>query len=696
MDTAVRTGSTKPQRDVSLVSLQLESAHGEQVCLLTEVSAKDKEAHAVQHECEMIVKHALLESEGDASQRLDSALKELNGLLKGMLVSGAIHDVHMVISILDDEGMLHVSHAGRAEAYLLRRGTASQITEYSAGKSTPAFVHIASGKLEPDDLVILSTQRLLRTLTPAQLARLANTRDMVLESITRALEAESEHAALATITVAGRRGYEDDDAPVSRSRSSDSPRRPLIDRRRRMQASSLASRLKLPSMGSFSLPAMPSMDGIKSLFKRMPSIKDMGQGVGSMTRRRPAGAGAPMAAVTDTWANARQSIQTFIADLNHPQRKKRAQLLLLAGAIATLLIVWLLVHVFTSSQRSKTRAELETLVEQISTEIQTAENRSIVGDTDAANAILDRAETRAKEVMDNEAGLFRVEANELLGRIRSKKEEINNITRLTPRVVANMAADNPDIIARGMIGLGDGEFVAYDKQDVYRVLLNSVESPDRLSEDQLIVDGSDFGRFQSQVFLMNSNSVIEWQNGAAISMKTDDPTGWVNGAAISAYLRFLYILSPEDKQIYKYEHLNGRYGVPVKYNVNGDLTGAIDMAIDGNVYILKDNGETRSILKLFRGETQPFVIRKAPADILKTATRMYKVTDRSMYVLDPENARVMVLTDGGPTGESSYVKQYILEGEQVGTLQDLYVDDDESQLYVMDEKRIYVIDLTVR
>jgi sporulation protein YlmC with PRC-barrel domain len=42
------------------------------------------------------------------------------------------------------------------------------------------------------------------------------------------------------------------------------------------------------------------------------------------------------------------------------------------------------------------------------------------------------------------------------------------------------------------------------------------------------------------------------------------------------------------------------------------------------------------------------------------------------------------------------VKQYVIEGEQVGTLQDIYVDEEETQLYVMDEKRIYAIDLTAR
>ena len=102
------------------------------------------------------------------------------------------------------------------------------------------------------------------------------------------------------------------------------------------------------------------------------------------------------------------------------------------------------------------------------------------------------------------------------------------------------------------------------------------------------------------------------------------------------------------------------------------------------------------MLKLLRGETQPFVIRHAPDGTLKNATKMFKAPDSKFYFLDPVKNRVIVASDGGATGESSYVKQYILEGEQLGTLQDLYVDPEESHLYVLDEKRVYVVDLTTK
>ncbi len=668
METAVRTGSTKPQNDLALVSLNLETLQGERVFVLVELTAREKEAHAIERECEMVVKHALLDSEGEAAERLDGTLKELNGLLKGMLISGAVHDVHMLISILDNEGTLHVSHAGRAEAYLIRKGACSQITEYTAGKPTPAFVHIASGSLEDGDIVIFSTQRLLRTFTPAQLARLTADRDGIIDSVIRALEAEQEHAALATLIAS-----EPEEAP----RRAAPAKMAVPNRRQRMQDDSLMSRF-----------------GVAATGLKIPSLAPITKWVSSMggAAKKPS---VDLSFLSGIPEAVRAWTKRFAADLAHPERKKRAHLLLLAGALASLVVVWSLVHVITGSQRSKTRAELETIVEEIGAEIQLAENRHVTGDSDGANANLQHARERALQLRDNDAGLFRAEANDLLERIRAKDDEINNIVRLSPRTIP-LTGSNPDILARGLIGIGNSEFIVFDKQSAYRVLGKSVEPGGKLSDDLLVVDGANFERFQSQVFLMNGSSVVEFTGGQPVSMKTDDPGGWKSGVAVDTFSRSLYMLSPENKQIYKYERLGNRYAAPVEYNVSGDLTDAIDMTIDGSVYIIKDGANGHTILKLFRGEAQPFVIRGGPEDIIKSVTRVFKVVDRNLYLLDPESRRVIVVTDGGATGEASYVRQFVLEETdgQDDVLQDVYVDADESQMFVLGEKRIYIIDLT--
>ncbi|PIP65056.1 hypothetical protein COU77_00230 [Candidatus Peregrinibacteria bacterium CG10_big_fil_rev_8_21_14_0_10_49_16] len=644
MDVQIRTGQTSAPDTVSLVTHSLKSHRKEPVCVLMHTRADASGMETVEQECMAIVNHSLLEGDDEAPDRLDGTLKELNGFLKGLFLARRVEEVHMIVSILDAGGLLHVSHTGRGEAYLIRGSTTTQITEYAGRKPIPAFVHVASGALDPRDIVVLSTQRLLRSLTPAQLAQLAQREEQLLEELVRHVESDGEEAALATLL------YEPHEPrpPVGRAGRAQEPLSSPAHSAVRRRAS-----LRQPRLS----PAL-LRDAVRSLAERISQcVPDVGE---------------------------------KIAQITHPRFRRRRQLLLMAAVVAILLIVWVVVHLAIFSQRGKTRVELESLVEQISSEMQTAQNRYLAGDTEAANAILLRAEERAKQVVDNEVSTFRTEALDLLDRIRAKREEMNNIVRLSPRNVVNLSSKTPAVLAQGLLGLGDGEFIVFDRQHLYRVLLNSIDDPLPVSDQELIIDGVEFDRYQLLAFLTTGNSLLEFTGGQLVSFKTEDPAGWIVGEDMKAYLRYLYVLSPENNQVYKYERLSNRYTAPVEYNVNGDLSGAIDMAIDGNVFILKKGGE---VVRLFRGEVRPFTIRRLPQDALEGATKIFKLQSGNFYLLDPVHSRVIVASEISANGESSYLRQYVLEGDQVGELQDLFVDPDEGRLYVLDEKRLHVVDI---
>jgi len=658
MDALVQTGQTRTRGEGSLAAKSLVTEKGEQVLMLLQVEAEPSAARNFQREILNVLEHALLETDGEASERLDSTLKELNGLVKGLLLSKTIKDVHAIIALAEESGMLHVSHAGRAEAYIIRGGTATQITEYTRGKPSPAFVHIASGQLEPRDTAVLSTQRLLRALTPAQLANMATKHHGLLDELKGALEAEKEQSAFAMVHIES--GEEGKAVQSIKAALRASPRRAGGSK---VDTGALVSR------------------GASLLGNVARQSVDLGANIIQKVFPKKRGG---MATLQQWW-------EGFLSDLHHPQRKRRAHMLILAGVVIVFLVVWASINLTSFSQRSQTKAELRTLVEEVNQDIRTADNRRLTGEVESANAILLRAEQRAKQVIDSESGHYRQEALEILARIQTKKEEVNNIVRLSPSVVANLAAQNPAISSRGFIGLEDGEFIVYDRQDLYRVLHNTVEDPDRIGDEELILHGVEFPRYQTTAYQLTGNSVVEIIAGQLTTMKTEDPAGWITGEDMTAYLRFLYILSPENNQIYKYERLSNRYAAPVEYNVSGDLSEAIDLAIDGNVYVLKKGGQ---IVKLLRGEAQSYTLRNAPDGAIKSVSKIFKALEGGhMYFLDPDRSRVIIATDGGSSGEAAYVRQFVLEGEEIGELQDLYVDPDETRLYVLDEKRIYRIDL---
>lgn len=644
MDVSVRTGKTKASEKSVLVTKSIETPSDEQVVVLLQYVADPVAAKSLQKECLDIVQHALVDTEGEAPQRLDSTLKELNGLFRGLLMSKALTELNAILAIIEKDGMLSVSHAGMAEAYVVRGGMASQITEYTKGKPTPTFVHIASGQVEPSDVIVLSTQRLLRAVTPAQLGQISQSDEDIMSQLVQALTVEKEEAALASVHCkGGSSSLSLRQSPVKKTSRRQSKRNPL--------------------------------ESVTTMLSDMAN-----KGAKQAKAVSPADVGNKLRGF---WG-------MFARDLKDPGRKKKAHLLVLAGILVVFLFIWAAAHLTSFSQKSQTKAQLEQVLEEIQGEIRKGENRRLTGDIDSANAILQRAEDMTKEVMNDDSGLFRVEALDLFEQIKAKREEINNITRLAPGIQADLSSKKAAVEAQGFVNIGEQEFIAYDRQDLYRVAYNSVDDPVRLSEEELILDGVNFPRFQTQVYQVTGNGIIEMINGIPVSMKTEDESGWIAGKDMKAYLRYLYVLAPENNQIYKYERFSNRYSSPVAYNVNGELEGALDMAIDGNVYVLKDNG---TVVKLLRGETQPFLIRHAPEGVLASATKIFKVFEGNLYFLDPKQSRVIVVTDGGVGGEATYLRQYVLSGDQVGTLTDLYVDSDESRLFVTDEKRIYTISL---
>lgn len=659
---AISTAKTRLQGDAQLFSKTFKGEKGEQAIALLHIEGREREAHHFVQECFATIERAILTAEGEAYIRLEECLKELNGLLKGTLISEHIHSVHAVIALTEADGTLHVAQAGRAEAYLTRGGSTTQITESSSFHgSLVQFLHISSGTVREGDGVILSTERLFRSMTPSRITQTLRHRGEALERIREVLEGERETAVLALLAF-----KEKTKGVLATTPSSLTSRRTsslLSIRGRNMLGKAGRKHQELFRRAKANLPSMPPLHSLGEFENILRSALK----------------------------NLQRVCKQFFDDLQHPTRKRKAHLLLLAGAIVVFVGIYAGFKISTTSKRHQSRIELEKLVETINSDLKLAENRQLMGDLESANAVLSRAEQEARSVMQHESGLFRTDALELLDRIRAKREVVNNIVRLTPTVVANLSAQNADIAARGLIGIERGRFIVYDRQNLYSIIVNAVDEPQRLDGENLILDGAPLERFKTQIFLTQENRLIELIEGQPTAMKTDDPGGWLTGPDMETYLRFLYILSPQNNQILKYERLSNRYSPPSEYNVNGNLEGAIDMTIDSDVYVLHQGG---TVTKLFRGETKPFAFRNLPEHTLKNVIKFVKPSEQgNFYFLDPEDRRIIVTRADDNNGESLYLKQFILEGDQVGTLQDLYVDTEESQLFVLGEKKLYSISL---
>lgn len=158
--------------------------------------------------------------------------------------------------------------------------------------------------------------------------------------------------------------------------------------------------------------------------------------------------------------------------------------------------------------------------------------------------------------------------------------------------------------------------------------------------------------------------------------------------AVDSYEGRLYILG--DDQIERYEPRGHTYpDPPSRYFTvppRKPLSTALDMAIDGSIYILYIDG---TILKVLQGEPQPFEVRGVPGNFSQVVAFAVDPQGNSgvVYVADRGNRRVVVL---GPDGE--FWAQYYAAGS-FDALEALVVDEAKARMYVISGGKVYVVAL---
>ena len=166
------------------------------------------------------------------------------------------------------------------------------------------------------------------------------------------------------------------------------------------------------------------------------------------------------------------------------------------------------------------------------------------------------------------------------------------------------------------------------------------------------------------------------------------PTG-TSGATGSFEGRF-YVLDIGDDQIWRYEPRGDTYPEqPDRYFVtppHKSLATARDLAIDGNIYILYDDG---TILKFFNRELQTFDVRGVPNGIGLAVALAVDPNGNSgvVYVADRIAGRVVALESDG-----AFRAQFCAAGV-FDELESLAVDETSGRLYVIDGGRLYAASL---
>ncbi|MBU0727530.1 hypothetical protein KKA95_02495 [Patescibacteria group bacterium] len=588
----------------------------DEVWLIFEIIGNTKFARStVQSIIETIEEVFFKNLELDGYERFENTLKEINLIYRNLKEKRGVKSVGTINAIIAaySGNDLLLTQTKDAEAYLIRKGKLSPISEGLSGKSDDLFANIASGELMSEDKVIFTTSRLLRLVTHAQLAQICS------EGVTESLDSIRE----------------------------------LVLADNELSIGVAIMHIKLPQRATVmsSGKVNPLLDKFK---KYLLQWWDKGA--------------------------------SFIEEKTGAKKVKNlSRNTILAAILLVVLLLIISVSFLMDGRRDNAlRDEYKLRIEAMNQDLHVANTKGYANDKETANAILEKVEQEARDIL--ETNYFRSEALALLDKIQETRDSINNTTRLseiTPYVDLSQKRENVE--ALGLVNLDDN-FFAYEYNALYEVILDQVLDPKTIDETEVVMAGTAMEDYGVLVFLTQSGRIIEYDEGQFNFINTNDDN-WKPGIDVTAYGKYLYLLSPSTNQIYKYSRLRSEYSSATEYNTDAEIQNAISFAIDGNIYVLKKGGE---IIQLFKAKKQTFEIEDLAVD-LSDATKLFTSPELdNLYVLDPVNRRVVVIEKEVGAG-GRYKEQIFLE--DLDDIQSFYVNKSEDKLYLLTKKQIYQVEM---
>ena len=357
------------------------------------------------------------------------------------------------------------------------------------------------------------------------------------------------------------------------------------------------------------------------------------------------------------------------------------------GVLFSILLIWVISSASIDNTDKERVEAYKVQMLKIEKELQTAETRSLMDDMASANAILDKIENTVQEILN--AGMFTDESLAILERVQKQRDDGNKITRVKnveERVLTNFTSTEEEIAGFEVL---NNEIYLYSNTGVYKSVLDHID-PKRLIDEQDVIVKAEAMDDQNIILLTLASGIIKEVSATEVSTATtSDEGGFKLGVSSAAYSRYLYVLSAEDNQFYKYERKREGFTAPSPWlkEESIDLSGALDFDIDGSVYVLKQEG---GVSLFHKGQEIALNVQGDVQGALVGTTQIFVKPDmRNVYFLNPARNSVVVfeIINKG----LQYQREYIFETKKV--LNDFYIDTDEQKLVVSDSDNLYELSL---
>ncbi len=392
------------------------------------------------------------------------------------------------------------------------------------------------------------------------------------------------------------------------------------------------------------------------------------------------------------------------------------QIAALAGAALVILIAGgVLFSRYQQEQEANRRfATLITLAQETKGRVTPAMDRL------SARALLGQAEQAVLQALDMRPD--DPEAKALYANIQTTLDTVNAVVRLSNVTTLAEVPETQASLGRLIINdinvffLDVGQDRVYKYQlsapgastlrtlDVNPVLLRKGDEVSNIVVRELVdilwMPGGGLRKVEFFLTLEGGGNLVEYDPLATPGLRAltvRDSASWRKPKAAAGYSGNFYVIDTQQSRILKYEPSAKGYDTPPTdwLKAPTDLTNVVDMAIDGDIYLLGLDGR----IQRFRGgQSLPFPLVDLDKSMSNPASIFATPESKAVYVVDPGNKRIVQLGKeggfqrqfryGGPDGGTDAGKDGLFDA-----LRSVYVDEARGRMYITSGKKLLVADI---
>ncbi len=461
---------------------------------------------------------------------------------------------------------------------------------------------------------------------------------------------------------------------------------------------------------------VPAAEGDEAVALAADLVDEEAIALPAMDQPAPADAGIDPAAVVAP-AEGRPAAPSVQKDAksSHPKSAKRSRRWLW---LLVLLVPLAIVAAIASGlwvQQRQLEQQVESLLQGAQAALQAANESGVPAE--AARQQLADAQDRVLQALTLKPDI--PQAVSLQADIQARLDEVNRVTPLyklvTLQPLGGDGSDPARLVVEGsrvyILDQGLDRVVRYGLDEVSGLVPETsgdlvTERGQSLPDGQLVgeitgITWAESGgeRRTSNLLVLDSNrNLLEVDPATGIKpIAVANREQWVSPRAIAGYNGNFYLLDSGSGKILRYRPTADGYSSPPESYLEGDATldfsGAVDMAIDGNIWVLYRDGTVQTFLE---GRQQPFVLETPPdgpiAEPQAIVAGSEAGTAQSLFVVDSGKSRLLEYDKTG-----KYLRQYrpadLTDREKLRKMRALQVDEINQALFILSSDGLYRTDI---